>query len=181
MPHTPSFPAFGLNRRHLLGGFLAASAVQMAPWALATTSIAAPAASPAFMALSQYLTERDDLTAKQGARMQMAWQALDDKFSANVDALWQWIDSNHVALAELNTRMAAEKPDLAKVPAQVMQIWYTGIAGSGTKVRVVAYESALNAQVVADKLKPPSYVYGMYGSWTSNPTTFNLRLKPVLN
>ncbi len=29
--------------------------------------------------------------------------------------------------------------------------------------------------VVADKLRPPSYAYGAYGSWTSNPTSFNLK------
>lgn len=133
------------------------------------------------MALSQYLTERDDLTAKQGLRMQNAWQELDAQFSANVDALWQWIDSQKVALAELNERLKAEKPELAKVPAQVMQIWYTGIAGSGNQVRVVAYESALNAGVVADRLRPPSYAYGTYGSWSSNPTKFALRLKPFGN
>lgn len=180
MPHNSPFPAFGLRRRHLLGGFLAASAVSVTPWAISAATAPGTTASAAFMALSQYLTERNDLSPKLAARMQAAWQALDDKFSANVDALWKWIESSNVALAELNTRLQAEQPDLAKVPAQIMQIWWSGIAGSGNAVRVVTYEYALNAEAVAHKLRPPSYVYGSYGSWTSNPTTFDIKLTNVL-
>ena len=171
MTPTPSFPAFGLRRRHVLGGFLAASALHVTPFAMA----AAPVASPAFMALSKFLTAREDLNPAMGARMQAAWQELDDKFSTNVDALWQWIQAEQIALGDLKARMTAEKPELAKVPAQVMQVWWQGIAGDGTKVRVVTYEHALNAEAVADKLRPPSYAYGNYASWSANPTTFNLQ------
>lgn len=28
------------------------------------------------------------------------------------------------------------------------------------------------------KLKPPTYSDGLHGSWTSNPTTFDLKLRP---
>lgn len=131
------------------------------------------------MALSQYLTARNDLSAKLGARMQAALQALDSQFSAQADALWSWIQSQNIALDQLHARLKAEKPDLAAVPAQVMQVWYLGIAGSGAHTRVVAYEFALNAQTVSDKLKPPTYSYGVYGSWTANPTKFNLQRIPV--
>lgn len=171
MTLPPTFPAFGLRRRHVLGGFLAATAVHITPFAMA----AAPVASPAFMALSSYLTAREDLNPKMGARMQAAWQALDAQFSANVDALWQWIEAEQVPLGELKARMTAAKPELAKVPAQIMQVWWQGIAGEGNHVRVVTYEHALNAQAVAHKLRPPSYAYGGYGSWSTNPTTFNLQ------
>jgi hypothetical protein len=41
-----------------------------------------------------------------------------------------------------------------------------GIVGSGDKARCLAYETALNAIVVEDVLKPPTYAYGTYGSWT---------------
>ena len=172
MTSTPSFPSFGLQRRHLLGGALAVSMVQMAPLSWA----AAPAgASSSFMALSQYLTARSDLHPKLAARMQAALQALDGQFNAQVDALWSWIDSQQVALNDLTARVKAERPELAGVPVQVMQVWYLGVAGSGTKARAVTYEFALNAQTVSDKLKPPTYAYGSYGSWTSNPTQFNLK------
>lgn len=178
MTSTPQFPSFGLQRRHLLGGALAASVVQLSPLTWAATATAT-AASSSFMALSHYLTARNDLSAKLGARMQAALQALDGQFNAQADALWSWIQSQNVALEQLQARLKAEKPELAAVPAQVMQVWYLGIAGSGTRTRVVAYEFALNAQTVSDKLKPPTYAYGVYGSWTANPTTFNLQRIPV--
>lgn len=176
MKPIPRFPSFGLQRRQLLGGVLAASAVQFTSWGRA-----APAAadSASFMALSQYLTARDDLNPRLGARLQAALQALDPRFGPQASALWQWITHGQVALAQLNARLQAEQPDLAALPGQVMQAWYLGIAGSGTRTRVVAYEFALNAQTVADKLKPPTYSYGLYGSWTRNPTTFNLQRLPV--
>lgn len=176
MTTTPQFPPFGLQRRHLLGGALAAGVVQLAPWSWAATP-AADAGS--FMALSRYLTERDDLSARLGARMQAALQALDARFIEQAQALWQWIDASQVPLGQLNARLKAEQPALAGIPGQVMQVWYLGIAGSGSQARVVAYEFALNAQTVADKLKPPTYAYGTYGSWTRNPTTFNLQRRPV--
>jgi hypothetical protein len=192
MPTTPHFPSFGLQRRHLLGGALAAGFVQLAPWsqaaaptegaapsAPAASATPAPGAAAGFMALSQFLTEREDLNAQLGGRMHTALQALNAEFPAQAAALWAWVQTEQVPLEQLNQRLQADKPELAAIPAQVMQAWYLGIAGDGAKARVVAYEFALNAQTVADKLKPPTYAYGVYGSWTSNPTTFDLQRQPV--
>lgn len=176
MTSTPQFPTFGLSRRHLLGGGLAAGLAQLIPGSWAAAPVAS---SDSFMALSRYLTERDDLHQAQGARLLAALNALDGKINDRLDALWKWIGAHQVALAELNARLQAEQPDLAAVPMSVMQVWYQGIAGSDTATRVVAYEYALNAQVVADWLRPPSYAYGAYGSWTRNPTTFKLQLQNV--
>lgn len=177
MNTLPQFPSFGLRRRHLLGGALAAGAVQLMPWSQAAAPVAETSAS--FMGLSQYLTARADLNAGLGTRLQAALQALDAEFPARSAALWAWVQSQQVPLEEFQTRLQAEKPELAAIPAQVMQAWYLGIAGDGAKARVVAYEFALNAQTVGDKLKPPTYAYGVYGSWTSNPTTFDLQRQPV--
>jgi hypothetical protein len=44
-----------------------------------------------------------------------------------------------------------------------------GIVGDGAKARCLAYEKALNAVIVADVLKPPSYAYDAYGSWAAKP------------
>lgn len=176
---TPTrYPSFGLQRRHLLGGVLAAGAVQLAPlsWAAAP---AEPTASGAFLALSQYLTERSNLSPRMAARLQAGWQALDSAFAANVEALWQWLQTNQVSLAQLNARLKAEQPALAAVPGQVMQAWYLGIVGSGREARALAYEFALNAQTVADKLRPPTYAYGVYGSWSHNPASYQLQRLPV--
>lgn len=181
MPSTPQFPSFGLRRRHLLGGALAAGVVQLVPWSQAAAPAAdsAPGTATSFMALSQYLTAREDLNAQLGARMHTALQAINGEFPAQSAALWAWVQTQQVPLERLNERLQAEKPELAAIPAQIMQVWYLGIAGDGAQARVVAYEFALNAQTVGDKLKPPTYAYGVHGSWTRNPTTFNLQRQPV--
>ncbi|MES2415757.1 MAG: sugar dehydrogenase complex small subunit [Pseudomonadota bacterium] len=181
MSHAPVLPAVDLSRRQLLGGLFTATTISMTPWVAAiespTTRI--PPASPAFMALSRYLSERDDLSNSLGARMQAALQTQNPEFNAQTVALWQWIDSNRVLLRDLNTRLKTSMPNVMVIPSQVMQAWYMGVVGSGAQTRVVAYEYALNAQLVSDKLKPPTYSYGTHGSWTQNPTSFNLKLGPI--
>lgn len=177
MTTKTTYPVFGLRRRHVLGGALAMGALASLRWADAATP---DAASASFMALSAYLTERQNLDAAIGARLLAAQKAVDSSVPAKLDALWAWVSSQQVPLADLNARVAADKPAFAGLAAQVMQLWYQGIAGSGTNTRVVNYEYALNAQVVGDKLRPPSYAYGGYGSWASNPTTFALKHNPVL-
>ena len=175
MNTATSFPVFGLRRRHLLGGALVAGALQ----SLALRPASADEAPASFLALSAYLTERDQLDTALGARILAAMNALNPGSGAKVDELWQWIQDEGVALKALNDRVKADKPQLAGLAQQVMQGWYQGILGGGTKVRVVAYEHALNAQVVADKLRPPSYAYGGYGSWSANPTQISLTLNTI--
>lgn len=172
MKSAITFPSFGLRRRSMLAAALSAGALHWLP----STQAAAPEAAPSFMALSSYLTERTNLDTAIGARLLVALNELDAAMGAKLDALWQWIHSSNVPLAQLNDRLKAEKPEWVGLAQQVMQVWYQGIAGEGVKTRVVTYEYALNAQVVADKLRPPSYVYGGYGSWSANPTTFDLKL-----
>lgn len=177
MPCT-TFPAFGWQRRQLLGGLLAWGGVQLLPWA-ASAPASPPAASAAFVALSAYLTERQDLNPRLAARLQAALVELDPAFGVRVETLWQWLQAQRVGLSDLDQRLKAEQPELADLPTQLMQSWYLGIASKGAHSRVVAYEYALNAQLVSDKLRPPTYAYGGYGSWSSNPTTFDLRRVPV--
>lgn len=62
-----------------------------------------------------------------------------------------------------------ENSPLKLVPWQIVTAWYMGIVGDGAKARCLAYETALNAQVVADVLKPPTYADGAYGSWARKP------------
>lgn len=162
------------QRRHLLGSVVAASALQFAPRSWAAQLAASPAHS-AFMALSRYLTDRTDFSAELAERMQAALLGLDSNFIAQTDTLWQWIQSSNIAVNQLNARLKAEKPELAMLPGRIMQAWCLGIVGEGEQAKVVAYEFALNAQIVSDKLRPPTYSYGLPGSWTSNPTTFNLQ------
>lgn len=127
------------------------------------------------MALSQYLTERSELSSRLAARLLAALEAQHAGLGEQMSVLWKWISTNQVALANLNTRLKAERPELAGLPGDVMQAWYLGIVGTGLQAKAVTYEFALNAQTVSDKLRPPSYAYGVYGSWASNPNTFNLQ------
>lgn len=64
------------------------------------------------------------------------------------------------------------------MPRKVAMAWFMGVVGSGAQARCLAYEHALNAQIVADVLKPPTYAYGTYGSWARNPT---VELKKEVN
>ena len=59
---------------------------------------------------------------------------------------------------------------LATLPRKIVSAWFLGIVGSGEQARCIAYETALNAVIVADVLKPPTYAYGVYGSWEKKPT-----------
>lgn len=181
MHSTPLFPAFGLSRRRILGGALVAGVAGLVPWALAQTAAsgtASQASVDAFMGLSKHLAELSDLDAGMGARLLAAHLQLDPAWGERMQALWTWVQAEQVGLAQLNEALKAQPADWAKLPAQLMQGWYLGIVGDGKNTRVVAYEFALNARTVSDQLKPPTYAYGGYGSWTVNPAS--VRLKPVL-
>lgn len=181
MHSTPLFPAFGLSRRRILGGALVAGVAGLVPWALAQTAASgtvSQASVDAFMGLSKHLTELSDLDAGMGARLLAAHLQLDPSWGERMQALWAWVQAEQVGLAQLNEALKAQPADWAKLPSEVMQGWYQGFLGAGKSTRVVAYEFALNARTVSDKLKPPSYVYGGYGSWTVNPAS--VQLKAVL-
>lgn len=47
-----------------------------------------------------------------------------------------------------------------------MRAWCLGLVGEGEATQCIAYEDALNAVIVADVLKPPTFPYGPYGSWS---------------
>ena len=55
------------------------------------------------------------------------------------------------------------------LPRSIVTAWCLGIIGQGESARCIAYETALNAVIVADILKPPTYAYGVYGTWQSKP------------
>lgn len=90
-------------------------------------------------------------------------------FPASVRALLAFIDERQVAPLQLQAALDAARSPLAALPRQIMSAWCLGIVGSGDKARCVAYENALNARMVADVLKPPTYAYGPCGSWTRQP------------
>jgi hypothetical protein len=163
--HTASAPNF--SRRTVLAALLSATTAALIPWALAEP--VTDAGSGAFLALSAIIAGRQSLDAVQAKRLYAALTADDAGFPAAAQALLTLINDRKLDLTVLQKTLDDEKSPLAAVPRKVATAWFSGIVGSGAKARCLAYETALNAQIVADVLKPPSYGYGVYGSWTKKP------------
>lgn len=152
-------------RRTLLKGLLLACAAGRLPAALAT-----PAESQAlatFMTLSAWLTGRDWLDPAQGRPLFEALSEQAGDFPLRCQALWLEVQNRHLDPATAQQQLTDENSPLAALPRQIAQAWWQGVVGQGAQARCLAYEQALNAQVVADVLVPPSYAYGAYGSWSA--------------
>lgn len=155
------------TRRVLLFGLVSAYTATLVPWAMAQE--AADADEGAFLALSAILVGRQSLDAAQAQRLYAALVEDDPGFPAAAKALLALIEERKIDPMQLQTILDDEKSPLVALPRRIVTAWYMGIVGEGTKARALAYETALNAQVVGDVLKPPTYSYGAYGSWTSKP------------
>lgn len=155
------------SRRRLLAGLLTAYTASLIPWALAQPSPRADLG--AFTALSAILVGRQALDAAQTARLYDALVAAHPNFPADVQALLTLINERHIAPLQLQGVLDGEHSPLAPLPRAIVGAWALGVVGSGEGARCVAYETALNAVIVADVLKPPTYAYGAYGSWSAKP------------
>ncbi len=154
-------------RRGLLLGLLSAYSASLIPWAVAEP--VADAALGAFLALSAILVGRQSLDAAQTKRFYDALVADDANFPVAAKALLALINERQIDPMQLQQVLDAEKSPLAGLPRVIATAWYTGVVGSGENARCVAYETALNALIVADVLRPPSYAYGVYASWEKQP------------
>ncbi|MES2870477.1 MAG: sugar dehydrogenase complex small subunit [Pseudomonadota bacterium] len=156
------------TRRLLLQGLLTAYTASLIPFALAE-----PVDSPeqgAFLALSAIIAGRQSLDP---VLTKMLYQALveeDTGFAQSAKDLLALINQRQLDPLQLQKTLDDEKSPLATVPRKVATAWFMGVVGSGAKARCLAYEHALNAEIVADVLKPPTYAYGTYASWARNPT-----------
>lgn len=155
------------GRRMVLAGLLSASAAALIPWALAEP--VADAEQGAFLGVSAMLVGRQVLDPALAKRLYDALVAQDAAFPANVRALLALINAQGLQAAGLQAALDAAQSPLAALPRQIASAWYLGIVGTGEAAVCVAYEQALNAAVVADVLKPPTYSYGAYGSWARKP------------
>ncbi|RJG00436.1 sugar dehydrogenase complex small subunit [Noviherbaspirillum sedimenti] len=155
------------TRRVLLAGLLSAYTASLIPWALAQPVVDADRG--AFLAVSAILAGRQSLDAEQAKRLYDALTADDAAFPASTRSLLALINERKIDPLQLQQVLDDEKSPLAPLPRKIVTAWYLGIVGSGEKARVLAFENALNAQVVGDILKPPTYCYGVYGSWTKKP------------
>ena len=155
------------GRRMVLAGLLSASAAALIPWALAEP--VANAEQGAFLGVSAMLVGRQVLDPVLAKRLYEALVAQDAAFPANVRALLALINAQGLQAAGLQQALDTAQSPLAALPRQIASAWYLGIVGTGEAAVCVAYEQALNAAVVADVLKPPTYSYGAYGSWARKP------------
>jgi hypothetical protein len=139
----------------------------LVPWALAEPVDDDPHAS--FLALSALIAGRPALNTEMAERIFNALGAGQPDFTDQVTALLRLIETRHIDPLQLQKTLDDAQSPLAPLPRQIATAWFQGIIGTGKDAHVIAYEQALNAQMVADVLKPPTYAYGPYGSWTRKP------------
>ncbi|WP_168787411.1 sugar dehydrogenase complex small subunit [Paraburkholderia aromaticivorans] len=165
------------RRRLLLSGLLATCASLAVPFAMAQTpaqsrpqslvgNIAAPAS---FLENSRILTGRSSLDAAQAARLYEALVSDDADFEGRQQQLLAFIKEQQVDPMQLQKLLDAQKSVLARVPRAIVTAWYTGIVGAGERAKCITFETNLLNVITAEKLKPPSYSYGVYGSWAAKP------------
>ncbi|WEK44747.1 MAG: sugar dehydrogenase complex small subunit [Candidatus Sphingomonas colombiensis] len=157
-----------IARRGLLGGLLTVSTLALIPWSGAL-SVARPEDRSAFLAVSAFLVGRQALDQEQAARLFDGLAADDSAFPQDTRALLTIINAKTVDPLQLQQLLDGQNSPLAALPRKIVTAWCLGIVGAGPRARCFAYETALNAVMVADVLKPPTYAYGGYGSWAAAP------------
>lgn len=155
------------TRRLLLLGLVSAYTASLIPWAMAEEAVDAD--QGVFLALSAILVGRQSLDIAQAERLYAALVADDPEFPASSQALLNMIEQRKIDPLQLQKVLDDEKSPLSPLPARIVTAWFMGIVGDGVKARSLAFETALNAVAVADVLKPPTYAYGAYGSWSRKP------------
>lgn len=162
------------GRRLLLASILASYASSFIPWSLAGAQTPASAPTSAnmpdeFVSVSRLITGRATLDPAQARRLYDGLVATMPSFAEQLTALAAFIASNKPTAHDLQAQLDTAKAPFAKLPTDIATAWYVGVVGSGAAARCVTFESSLMNTVVADRLKPPSYAYGPYGSWGRNP------------
>lgn len=167
---TPEPPGDGpsISRRVLLGGLLTAYTASLIPWAVAQSAPDADRGN--FLALSALIAGRQSLDNDLAMRYYDALVAADPQFPATVTALLTLINQQQIDPLHLQTTLEEQHPELAEIPRKIATAWFLGMVAAEEGVKVLAYENALNAEIVSDVLKPPSYCIGGYGSWANKPT-----------
>ncbi len=155
------------TRRLVLAGLVSAYTATLIPWAMAQP--VANQSEGAFLALSAIIAGRQSLDAILAKRYFDALTAEDAGFAAGVHALLGLINERKIDPMQLQQVLDGESSPLAVLPRKIATAWFMGIVGSGEQARALAYENALNAVMVEDVLKPPTYCYGVYGSWAKKP------------
>jgi len=154
-------------RRRTLRTMVSACVAARIPWAMSQP--VANSDRAAFIALSAIIAGRATLDAGLARRLYDALVADDPGFPVAARALLKLIEHYRIEVSRLQGVLDATASPLASVPRRVATAWFLGIVGANERARCVAYEEALNAAIVGDMLKPPTYCYGPYGSWSRRP------------
>jgi hypothetical protein len=155
------------QRRMLLTGIATAYLSSFVPPAIAQPG--SDAGPEVFLNVSKFLTGRSSLDVDQSARFCEALAANVPDFVADVRALLALVADRQIDATHLQQVLDAENSPLASLPRRIVTAWYTGVVDEGGAARCITFETSLMYQVVADRLKPPSYCYGAYGSWMEAP------------
>ncbi|RTZ47829.1 hypothetical protein EKL30_02280 [Candidimonas sp. SYP-B2681] len=156
------------TKRRLLISCLSAYSASLIPWAWSQP--VKDSGHGAFIALSAILTGRQALDQVQAERLFAALSKSDPGFVHAMQAILDLINKQHIDPLALQKILDDGHPTVAMVPRKIVLAWYVGVVGEGDQAHCLAYETALMSVVVADRLKPPSYAYGAYGSWEKSPT-----------
>jgi hypothetical protein len=165
-------PSPNATRRLLLAGILSSYVCSYVSLPSAFAGVPAEAASKAsenFLALSRQLTGHAQLDALQADRLYAAFLSIEPGFEAQLRQLVDFIAAGQLEAHTLQAALDEQKSTFAKLPSSIASGWYVGVVGSGKAARCVTYETSLMYLTVADRVKPPSYAYGPYGSWGRNP------------
>lgn len=119
--------------------------------------------------MSAIIAGKQTLDPALAQRLYDALVVDDPKFPQAMQSLLAFVEASRIDPSALQKTLDDQKSSLAKLPASIASAWFLGIVGEGARARCIAYETALNAVIVADVLKPPTYAYGAYGSWSSKP------------
>lgn len=169
-------PSADQVRRRILAIILGACSAPLMPWSRARAQgdagldgAGVDTGLTAFGQLSRILAGSRALAGEQATRLYQALTADTPGFPTAIQSLITLIQQRQIDPLQLQGILDREHSTLAPLPRMIASAWFLGIVGSGEHARCLAYETALNARIVADILKPPTYACGIYGSWANPP------------
>src|SRR5690554_5857610 len=146
-----------VSRRVVLAGLLSAYTASLIPWAVAQSAPDVERGN--FLALSALIAGRQSLDTALALRYYDALVSVDAGFPSAVTELLTLINRQRIDPLQLQALLDEQYPALAAVPRKIATAWFLGMVETPDGTQVLAYEEALNAQMVSDVLKPPSYCY----------------------
>lgn len=171
---APNYRQPNRVRRTLVGGLALGYASLWMPGSFAAditnAAVGNGAASATdFLAVSSFLTGRNDLDATRAGALLQALVTSDAQFATQLPALAAFIAAQKPDPLKLQGLLDAQKAPYAALPRQIVTAWYIGVVGAGKSARCLTYVSSLMNLAVGDHLRPPSYAYGAYGTWAVKP------------